>query len=69
MAENASENVEFAQFAYVDEPFLSWDFSLKSADDRLIGSVNRNFAGFGREIFTDTGTNYHVSRSEYEQGC
>lgn len=46
---------EYGQFAYVDEPFLSWDFSLLSADSRLIGSVNRNFAGFGREIFTDTG--------------
>ncbi|KAI9822410.1 MAG: hypothetical protein M1827_000129 [Pycnora praestabilis] len=46
---------EYGQFAYVDEPFLSWDFSLMSADSRLIGSVNRNFAGFGREIFTDTG--------------
>lgn len=46
---------QFSQFAYVDEPFLSWDFSLLSADSRLIGSVNRNFAGFGREIFTDTG--------------
>ncbi|KAL2040646.1 hypothetical protein N7G274_006625 [Stereocaulon virgatum] len=46
---------QFGQFAYVDEPFLSWDFSLLSADNRLIGSVNRNFAGFGREIFTDTG--------------
>ncbi|CAG8039467.1 unnamed protein product [Penicillium nalgiovense] len=45
----------FNQFAYVDEPFLSWDFSLKSADDQLIGSVNRDFAGFAREIFTDTG--------------
>lgn len=46
---------EYSQFASVDEPFLSWDFSLLSADSRLIGSVNRNFAGFGREIFTDTG--------------
>lgn len=46
---------EFNQFAYVDEPFLSWDFSLLSANNRLIGSVNRNFAGFAREIFTDTG--------------
>lgn len=46
---------EFHQFAYVDEPFLSWDFSLRSADNRLIGSVNRNFVGFAREIFTDTG--------------
>lgn len=46
---------QFSQFAYVDEAFLSWDFSLLSADSRLIGSVNKNFAGFGRELFTDTG--------------
>ena len=45
----------FDQFAYVDEQFLSWDFSLLSNDKRLIGSVNRNFVGFGRELFTDTG--------------
>lgn len=43
------------QFARVDEPFLSWDFSLMSEDGRRIGSVNRNFAGFARELFTDTG--------------
>ncbi|KAH0565876.1 hypothetical protein GP486_000733 [Trichoglossum hirsutum] len=46
---------EFTQFAYVDEPFLSWDFSLLTADSKLMGSVNRNFSGFAREIFTDTG--------------
>ena len=46
---------QYDQFAYVDEPFLSWDFSLLSSDSKLLGSVNRNFAGFGREIFTDTG--------------
>ena len=44
-----------AQFAYIDERFLSWDFSLLGADNRLLGSVNRSFRGFGREIFTDTG--------------
>jgi hypothetical protein len=44
------------QWAYCDEPFLSWDFSLLSEDKKLIGSVNRNFGGFAREIFTDTGT-------------
>ncbi|KAI5298436.1 hypothetical protein KEM56_004069 [Ascosphaera pollenicola] len=54
-AQTNSPEGEFHQFAYVDEPFLSWDFSLKTSDDRLIGSVNRNFAGFAREIFTDTG--------------
>ena len=46
---------QFDQFAFVAEPFLSWDFSLLSNEGSLIGSVNRNFAGFGREIFTDTG--------------
>ncbi|KAE8375916.1 Scramblase-domain-containing protein [Aspergillus bertholletiae] len=54
-AKNGQAMGEFNQFAYVDEPFLSWDFSLRSANNRLIGSVNRDFAGFTREIFTDTG--------------
>jgi hypothetical protein len=53
--QSSSDGGEFTQFAYVDEPFLSWDFSLLTADSKLIGSVNRNFVGFAREIFTDTG--------------
>ncbi|KAJ9629865.1 hypothetical protein H2203_002249 [Taxawa tesnikishii (nom. ined.)] len=44
-----------SQFAHINEPFLSWDFTLRDADGNTIGSVNRNFAGFAREIFTDTG--------------
>ncbi|KAF2140124.1 uncharacterized protein K452DRAFT_335194 [Aplosporella prunicola CBS 121167] len=48
-------NRAMVQFAYVDEPFLSWDFSLRRSDASLLGSVNRNFGGFAREIFTDTG--------------
>lgn len=55
VADEGRANIGFTQFASVNEPFLSWDFSLKSEDDRLIGSVNRNFSGFAREIFTDTG--------------
>ncbi|KAI5365191.1 putative scramblase [Septoria linicola] len=43
------------QFAHVDEPFLSWDFTLRNESEQTIGSVNRNFVGFAREIFTDTG--------------
>ncbi|KAL8828182.1 MAG: hypothetical protein Q9170_006712 [Blastenia crenularia] len=50
-----SSTGEYSQFAYVDEPFLSWDFSLRSAQSQLIGSVNRNWGGIGRELFTDTG--------------
>jgi len=44
-----------AQFAHVNEPFLSWDFTLRDESQNTIGSVNRNFGGFAREIFTDTG--------------
>ncbi|ORY03317.1 Scramblase-domain-containing protein [Clohesyomyces aquaticus] len=55
VVEGDSREVGMMQFARVDEPFLSWDFSLMSEDGRLIGSVNRNFAGFARELFTDTG--------------
>lgn len=55
IARKENSDVGFAQFAYVNEPLLSWDFSLLSEDNRLLGSVNRNFAGFAREIFTDTG--------------
>lgn len=50
-----SDQGRYGQFAFVDEPFLSFDFSLLSANSQLIGSVNRNFTKFGREIFTDTG--------------
>lgn len=52
---DAAIEAGMTQFAYVSEPFLSWDFTLKDADNRIRGSVNRNFAGFAREIFTDTG--------------
>lgn len=44
-----------SQFASINEPFLSWDFTLRSGSDSPVGSVSRNFSGFAREIFTDTG--------------
>jgi hypothetical protein len=44
-----------SQFAHISEPFLSWDFTLRDQESSTIGSVNRNFSGFAREIFTDTG--------------
>ena len=55
VAEGDPRETGFLQFSRVDEPFLSWDFTLLSEDGRLVGSVNRNFAGFARELFTDTG--------------
>ncbi|OAP64680.1 hypothetical protein AYL99_00652 [Fonsecaea erecta] len=52
----SGSTTDFTQFAAVNEPFLSWDFSLLDQNNRKIGSVNREFRGFGREIFTDTGS-------------
>ncbi|KAF1812206.1 Scramblase-domain-containing protein [Eremomyces bilateralis CBS 781.70] len=46
---------EFAQFASINEAFLSWSFMLRDEDGRVIGNVDRNWAGLGREFLTDTG--------------
>lgn len=54
----ANDGGQYNQFAYVNERHLSRDFSLRSEDDRLIGSVNRNFAGYSEEILTGTGGIY-----------
>ncbi|SAL95431.1 hypothetical protein [Absidia glauca] len=43
------------QFATIDAPFLGWDFDLKDEQGSAIGNVSRNFVGFAREIFTDSG--------------
>lgn len=56
---DSSEGVKgeevLSQFAQIDAPFLSWDFVMSNKDDKILGAINRNFRGFGREIFTDTG--------------
>lgn len=59
--------LEYDQFASVDEPLLSWEFWLKGEDGRARASVSRNFGGFGREIFTDTGESmfFLLSSSRY----
>ncbi|BEJ16516.1 hypothetical protein CspHIS471_0511210 [Cutaneotrichosporon sp. HIS471] len=43
------------QFARIDGGLFAWDFWLKDGDGQLLATINRNFSGFGREIFTDTG--------------
>ena len=55
-AQSAPSQQNFTQFAAIDEAFLSWDFSFRTAEGQLLGSVNRSFAGWGRELFTDMGT-------------
>ncbi|GAA5943211.1 hypothetical protein JCM10213_006245 [Rhodosporidiobolus nylandii] len=49
------EGEVFEQFARFDGGFLSWDFEAKDEEGNVVGSVNRNFSGFARELFTDTG--------------
>lgn len=51
---NVGEDEVFNQFAAIDAGFLAWNFPI--ADEiQEIASVERNFRGFGRELFTDTG--------------
>lgn len=45
--------VEKTQFAEVDAPFLSVDFDMRDEDGKKMASVNKDFTGFAREIFTD----------------
>ncbi|CUM62752.1 uncharacterized protein PRCAT00000309001 [Priceomyces carsonii] len=49
------EPVEFDQFGAVDAPFLSFDFPVTNNEGDVIASVDRNWVGLGRELFTDTG--------------
>ncbi|KAJ3266870.1 hypothetical protein HDU77_009330 [Chytriomyces hyalinus] len=44
------------QFAIIEAGFLAWDFVIEGEHPgEVLAAVNRNFAGFAREIFTDTG--------------
>jgi hypothetical protein len=43
------------QFASIDGGLLTWDFVMTDQRERPLGAITRNFRGFGREIFTDTG--------------
>ncbi|KAK6875731.1 Altered inheritance rate of mitochondria protein 25 [Candida tropicalis] len=46
---------EYDQFGAVDAPFLSFDFPIKNREGDVIASIDRNWVGLGREMFTDTG--------------
>lgn len=46
---------EYDQFGAIDAPFLSFEFPVRNAEGDVIASVDRNWVGLGRELFTDTG--------------
>jgi uncharacterized protein YxjI len=43
------------QFAAVDSPLLAWEFELKDQHGDTLALIDRNFSGFGKELFTDAG--------------
>ncbi|KAK4437117.1 Altered inheritance rate of mitochondria protein 25 [Sesamum alatum] len=44
------------QFAIVENPgFWNWTFTLKDIDGNVLAEIDRNWRGFGFEIFTDAG--------------
>mmetsp|Transcript_6526 Transcript_6526/g.18209 ORF Transcript_6526/g.18209 Transcript_6526/m.18209 type:complete len:414 (-) Transcript_6526:288-1529(-) len=43
------------QFASITGSFLAWEFELKDENGGTLALIDRNFLGFGREIFTDAG--------------
>lgn len=45
--------VDKSQFASVDSGFLAVDFDMRDVEGKKIASVNKDFTGFAREIFTD----------------
>lgn len=47
--------VDKKQFAVIDSGFLALDFDMRDVNGKKLASVNRDFTGFAREIFTDAG--------------
>lgn len=49
------ENADFDQFGAIDAPFLLFSFPVTNEEGVVMGAVDRNWVGIGRELFTDTG--------------
>lgn len=43
------------QFARIDSPFLAWEFLMTDEGGKPLALIDRNFSGFGKELFTDAG--------------
>ncbi|KAF9167916.1 hypothetical protein DFQ26_002370 [Actinomortierella ambigua] len=54
-ARGDAPTLDRVQFAHIDGGFLALDFDMQDERGRVMGSVNRNFVGFARELFTDSG--------------
>ncbi|BDA48458.1 Altered inheritance rate of mitochondria protein 25 [Coccomyxa sp. Obi] len=47
--------LERNQFASIEGNFLAWEFVLRDQDGGVLALIDRNFQGFGKELFTDAG--------------
>ncbi|PSC69495.1 Altered inheritance rate of mitochondria 25 [Micractinium conductrix] len=47
--------IDKRQFAAVQGGLLAWDFELKDEEGGTLALIDRNFSGFGKELFTDAG--------------
>lgn len=52
---NASDDEVLNQFGEINAPFLSFEFPVLDQSGKIMGGVDRNWVGLGREFFTDTG--------------
>ncbi|GME99016.1 unnamed protein product [[Candida] boidinii] len=56
------DNENFSQYGLINSPFLSWEFPIFDSENKIIGSISKNFVGLMREFFTDT--NLYVLRMD-----
>lgn len=54
-AKGDAKSLNRVQFAHIDGGFLALDFDMQDEQGQKMASVNRNFVGFARELFTDSG--------------
>lgn len=47
--------IDRTQFARIDAPILAWEFLMTDESGSPLALIDRNFSGFGKEIFTDAG--------------
>jgi uncharacterized protein YxjI len=46
---------DFVQFGEIDSPFLAFAFPVRDEDGTVLASIDRNWVGLAREMFTDSG--------------
>lgn len=61
--------LEKRQFASIRGGLLAWEFELQDEAGRPMAKVDRNFSGFGVELFTDAGERLDVELRDRKRLC